>query len=148
MADRKRGSQIEVCPNRRVIGRIFAFSKLAIDSRSGAFLREAFARKHGVNPESAIFWERKHPIIPPGENSRRLRMQSQRVAQPDLAKFLKRRAFTLRAHDRAAPKLRIVNIDIFGRDVEVAADDKIDIALFCQAIAKSRVPFELVSIRR
>ena len=75
-------------------------------------------------------------------------MKTQRVAQSDFAKRSKRGALAIRTHDRAAPKLRIVNIDIFRRDVEIAADRKIDIFLFGQAIAQPRVPFQFIFISR
>src|SRR5260370_39738105 len=92
------------------------------------------------------FRKRKHTIIPPGKNARFLRMQSQRVAQTDSAELLKSGALTVRAHDRAAPKLWIVNIDIRRRDIEIAADDQIDIFLFDQAIAQSHVPFQFIFV--
>src|SRR5579864_6305931 len=70
LADRKRASQIEVCPNRRVIGRIFAFAHLAIDPGCSTFLRETFTRQNSIDPQAAIFLERKHSIIPPRKNAR------------------------------------------------------------------------------
>src|SRR5262249_62240840 len=73
-------------------------------------------------------------------------MKPQRVAQTDFRQLLECRALAVRAHDRAAPKSWIVDIDIFRRDVEIAADGKIDIFFSAQAIAQSRIPFEFVFV--
>jgi hypothetical protein len=145
-ADEKRESQIEVCPNRGVIGRIFTFAHFAIDTRRCAFLRKRFGGKNGVEAKTAIFWESQHPIIPPCKNARRLRMQSERISQTDRAELLKRGPLAVRAHDGATPKLRIVNIDIFRRDIEIAAHDQIRVRFVFQAIAQPRVPFEFVFV--
>ena len=75
-------------------------------------------------------------------------MQSQRVTQTHFRKSLKSGALAVRAHDRAAPKLWIVNIDIFRRNIEIAADDQIDLFLFDQAIAQSHVPFQFIFVGR
>src|SRR5260370_16524940 len=85
----KTQSQLEFWPNRRVIGRIFTFAHLAIDSRSRTSFGESFARQDSIDPQPAIFRKRKHPIIPPGKNAGFLRVQSQRVPQTDLTDFLK-----------------------------------------------------------
>ena len=145
-ADQRRASQIKFCPNRRVIGRIFAFAHFAIDAGRDAFLRQRFAGQDGVDAQAAIFWKGQHSIIPPGENARRLRMKPQRIAQTDFTKLLKGSPLAIGAHDRATPQSRVVNIDIFGRDIEIAAHRKIDIVLFAQAIAQSRIPFQLVFV--
>ena len=50
---------------------------------------------------------------------------AQRVDQPRFTQRAKRRPFAIRAHDRAAPECRIVHIVVFGRDIEIAADDEI-----------------------
>ena len=86
-------------------------------------------------------------------------MQSQRIAQTDFGKLLKRRALAVGTHDRSAPQLWIMNINIFRRDIEIAANHKsairmdlsrgeIDIFLFGQAITQSRVPFQFIFVSR
>src|SRR5207245_870688 len=89
-----------------------------------ALLRQRFARQYRVDAQPAVFRKSEHPIIPPSKNAGFVRMQPQSVAQTDFAKLLKHRALVVRAHDRAAPELWIVNIDIFRRDIKIAADNK------------------------
>jgi len=119
-----------------------------VDRPLRRYFGESFARQHRVDPQPAIFLKRKHPIIPPGENTGLLRMQSERVTQADFTELLKSGALTIGAHDRAAPKLWVVNIDIFRRDIEIATNDKIDIFFFGQAIPQSRVPLQFIFVSR
>src|SRR5262249_5143233 len=139
-------SETELGPNRGVVGWIFPFAQLAIDSRPGGLFRERVACENRINSEAAIFRESEHSIVPPGKYAGRLRVKTQGVAQTNLAELLKRGALDIRAHDCAAPKLWIVNISIFRRDVEISTDRKIDIFLFSQAIPQSRVPFEFIFV--
>src|SRR5688572_29726993 len=76
-------------------------------------------------------------------------MQTQRVDQSDAAELLERLALAVGAHDGAAPKVRVVNVLILRRDVEVAADDQMLLPVFAlQAIPQPGVPLQLVSVGR
>ena len=64
-------------------------------------------------------------------------MESQRVDQSDFAHLRRNAARSpSEQYDRAAPQHRIVNIDIFWRNVEIAADDEALIFLLRKAIAQ------------
>src|SRR3981081_4650451 len=99
--------QIKFCPNRRVIGRFLSFAHFSIDPGGDALFGEGFACQNGVDAQSAIFWKRKHPVIPPAEISTFFVMQPQGVDQTDVAQLPEGRALAVRAHDSAAPQLRV-----------------------------------------
>src|ERR1700730_3412452 len=60
---------LEFCPNRGVIGGFFAFAHFAVDSRIGAFFGQRFTGQDSVDAQAAVFWEGKHPVIPPTEKT-------------------------------------------------------------------------------
>jgi hypothetical protein len=68
-------------------------------------------------------------------------VQPQRVDQANAAQLFKRLAFAVRTHDCAPPQIRVVNILVFRRNIEVAANDERLLAAFpLQAIPQARVP--------
>src|SRR5947199_8693128 len=106
-----------------MIGRVFSSTHFAIDPGSAAFFRQRFACQNSVYAQSTIFFEGAHLIIPPAEKFSFVVMDSKRVEQAEVAQIAKSGAFAIRSHDGPVPKPGVVNIDIFGSDVEIAADD-------------------------
>src|SRR5438128_2061600 len=106
-----------------MIGRLLAFAHFAVDSGGGAFFRKRFVRQNRVDAQTTILRKRKHPIIPPAKKTALLTMKPQRVDQTDITQLPEGGALAIGAHDCTAPEHRIMNIDIFGSDIEIAADD-------------------------
>jgi len=105
--------QFELCPNRRVIGRLFPFSRFAIDSGITAFFCEGLTGKNRVDAQAAIFWKCKHRVIPPTEKTGLLSMQAQGVAQPMPQSWPNAARWPSETHDCTAPKFWIVCIPVF-----------------------------------
>src|SRR5262245_49675899 len=63
------------------------------------------------------------PVIPPGVNTRVLRFHPHRIMKPPAQKGTKLFALRLAAQDLAAPSFGVVHVSIFGRDIEVTADE-------------------------
>src|SRR5260370_7549129 len=73
-------------------------------------------------------------------------MQSERVAETSLTQLAERCPFAIRTHNRAAPKVRIVNILIFRCDVEIAANDQLGSSFARQTLSQPCVPIYFVII--
>src|SRR5947199_3594966 len=111
----------ELGPNWGMIRGLFPFAHFAIDSGIYAPLRQAFTCKDCVDTQSTIFFKCAHLIVPPTEEPAFSMMQTKRVAQVQFIKLAESPSFILRAHDRAAPQIWSVNINIFRGHVEIAA---------------------------
>src|SRR4051794_26723324 len=101
-------------PHRRVIRRIFSSTHFAINPGGHAFFRQQFACQNSIYAQATISFEGAHLIIPPTEKFSFLVMDSKRVEQAKAAQITKSRAFAVRRHDGAAPKVGVVNIDVLG----------------------------------
>src|SRR5262245_48096034 len=75
-------------------------------------------------------------------------MDSKRVAQTEAAEIAKSGAFAIRSHDGAAPKVSVVNINVFGCDIKIAAHDLERGFFFCDAGTESPIPLQFIFVRR
>ena len=87
-------------------------------------------------------------IIPPAEKFPFFVMDSKRVVQAEAAQIPKNRAFAVRSHDGSMPKLGVVNIDVLGSDIEIAAHDQVEKFFFRKAVSEPPIPLQFIFIRR
>src|SRR5205814_10703450 len=112
------------------------------------FLREAFARQNGVNAKPTIYLECAHLIIPPTEKLSLPGMDSKRVVQAKAAQITKSGAFAVRSHDGTVPEVGVVNINILGCDIEIAAHDEVVEFFLRKAVSEPPIPMQFISVRR
>jgi hypothetical protein len=106
-----------------VIGRVLSFAHFAINPGPGALLHQIATSQDQIDAQSAVLGKCEHPIIPPAEEPG-LRMKlAKRVGKSEIGDAFQSRAFLIGAHDGAAPKIRVVHVEIARRNVEVAGHD-------------------------
>src|SRR5437764_13026005 len=75
-------------------------------------------------------------------------MDSKRVVQAETAQITKSGAFAVRSHDGTVPEVGVVNINILGCDIEIAAHDEVVEFFLRKAVPEPPIPMQLIFVRR
>jgi len=103
-----------------MVGGLLELARLAVDRAGADPRRERCVQQDVVDPQAGIAAKAEHPVVPPAELLRRLLEQPERIDQAELDQPEESRALFGRAVDLARPLLGVVDVAVFGRDVEVA----------------------------
>ena len=97
-----------------------------------------------IDAQAHVPAERSRAIIPPGKLAAFLMVQAKRIRKSPAFDFVERSAFSLRTHDPFLPQLRIVNVAILRRHIEVAAKNhrRIDLHVIIEKQTQASHPVQ------
>src|SRR5262249_20700894 len=95
-----------------------------------------------------ILRERELPVVPPAERLLRLLEQTEAVFEAKPDPIPENCALGLGAHHLSAPEVRIVDVALLRRNIEVSANDEARVTreLRCDERRRSAAPVELVLV--
>src|SRR5450759_3727214 len=101
-----------------------------------------------IDAQAEIAPEAVHAVIPPAEALLRLVEKAKAVLEPQSHKGTKRGTLRFAAQHLAFPRLRVVHVSVFGRDVVIAEQSQRAVAaeFFGQVRVQRLEPGELVLV--
>src|SRR5256886_9786327 len=134
--------------DRRMVGGLRPLALVAIDLDGAAARGERGREQNMVDPEPPAAVEGAGAVVPPREETALLAVKPERVTESPRDQIAERRALRLTEHDLAAPLLRVPDVAVLRRDVEVAAehDRRVGLGRGLEEGAEATVPVELVGV--
>src|SRR5947208_711371 len=108
--------------DRDVVGGFLALALVAVDLDGEAARGQRGRQEDVVDPEPPAAVERPGAVVPPREEAALLAVESQRVLEAPAHEVAEDGALGVAEHDLAAPLLRVPDVAVLGRDIEVAAE--------------------------
>ena len=102
-----------------MVGRALALALVAIHHDVDQSPHQGLRQQDVVDPEAAVLGEAQLSVVPPGERLLVRVQRAEAVGEPPGREVRERLALFVAAEDLAAPGIRIVNVDVRRRDVEV-----------------------------
>ena len=123
-------------------------SRFLVDVTRRAAAGHAVACQDQVDAQARVAPKTGGAVIPPAEHALWLFEFAKHVGQAEVDELAECLAFEWAAENRVSPLVRIVDVFVRGRDVEVAENDKV--LVLCQLrleeVAQGGKPVELVCV--
>src|ERR1044072_819007 len=131
--------------DRRMVARALPTARLLVYPRTFATFGQRLRAPDVVNAQTEVATEPSLPVVPPRELPAARIVQTERIRKAPRLHLFDGCTLGLAEEDAPAPKLRVVHVAVFGRDVEVTTEQHVVVGpeLFVQMRAQTREPFEL-----
>ena len=106
-----------------MVGGSLPCPRLDVDPGVPALLNQRLRNPHVINSQPHVATKGPRAIIPPRKMSALFVMKPERVRESPALYLVERSAFSLAAHNALLPQLRVMNVPVLGRNVEVSAEN-------------------------